>query len=59
MRALNPTGKQVPLQLDLFRPVEQELLEELQRIDVENTTPLQALHLLMDLQEKVKHKDNV
>lgn len=41
-----------PVQMALFRPVEQALLEELQRIDLENTTPMQAMQVLMDLQEK-------
>lgn len=46
------TDAQAPVQMALFRPVEQELLEELQRIDLENTTPMQAMQVLMDLQKK-------
>lgn len=49
----NPrTDDHSPVQMALFRPVEQELLEELQRIDLENTTPLQALQVLMALRER-------
>jgi DNA mismatch repair protein MutS len=46
-----------PVQMDLFRPLEQELVEELQRLDLNNTTPIQALQVLMDLQVKSKKSD--
>jgi DNA mismatch repair protein MutS len=46
------TDAHAPVQMALFRPVEQELLEELQRLDLENTTPMQAMQVLMDLQDK-------
>jgi DNA mismatch repair protein MutS len=46
--------KRQPVQMNLFRPVEQELVEKLQRLDLNNTTPMEALHTLMELQGKAK-----
>jgi len=38
-------------QLTLFRPASEEILERLRRIDMETTTPLQALNCLAELKE--------
>jgi DNA mismatch repair protein MutS len=46
--------QRVPMQMALFRPVEQELVEHLQRLDLNNTTPMEALHTLAHLQDKAK-----
>jgi DNA mismatch repair protein MutS len=43
-----------PVQLDLFKSVEKEVIEELVGIDIHTTTPMQALQLLMELQGKAK-----
>ena len=43
-----------PVQMTLFRPVEQELMDKLQRVDLNATTPLEALQMLMQLQEKAR-----
>ena len=43
-----------PVQLNLFRPTEQALIERLQKIDLDRTTPMEALALLQQLQEIAK-----
>ena len=48
------SGKAKPVQLDLFRGMENEIITSLARIDVDRTTPLQALELLQHLQEKAR-----
>jgi DNA mismatch repair protein MutS len=44
--------KQVPVQMALFQSVEQALMEELRHIDLDNTTPMQAMQVLSALQDK-------
>jgi DNA mismatch repair protein MutS len=39
-----------PMQLDLFRPAEARVLEELRGLDLESLTPLEAMNLLSRLQ---------
>ncbi len=55
----SPNGEDPkPVQLDLFRPAENEVMQRLMNIDVNLTTPLEALEILHILQEKagtVKH----
>ena len=46
--------QRTPVQMDLFQPVEQELVDRLQRLNLNNTTPLEALQLLLQLQERAK-----
>lgn len=43
-----------PVQLELFQSAEKEIIEKLTRIDVNNTTPMEAMELLQQLQEKAK-----
>jgi DNA mismatch repair protein MutS len=43
-----------PVQLDLFRSPEKGVVEELMRIDVNHTTPLEAIELLHRLQKKAQ-----
>ena len=42
------------VQLDLFKPYESEIVEYLQIIDLNSITPLEALNLLQEIQEKIK-----
>jgi DNA mismatch repair protein MutS len=52
---MDPEGKgDRPVQLDLFKSVEKEVVEELLGIDIHTTTPMEALQLLMELQSKAK-----
>jgi DNA mismatch repair protein MutS len=44
----------VPVQMDLFRSAEKEVIERVLGIDLHGTTPMQALELLLKLQEKAK-----
>jgi DNA mismatch repair protein MutS len=46
-------GRPKPVQLDLFQPVETEIVQQLQSLDVNLITPLEALNLLQHLREKV------
>ena len=43
-----------PVQMDLFRSVEKELIAELMGMDIHATKPMEALQLLLDLQNKAK-----
>lgn len=55
--AFSPTAAEeepVPVQMDLFRSAEKEVVERVLGIDVHHTTPMQALELLLKLQEKAK-----
>ncbi len=47
-------GGAVPVQMELFQPVEQELRERLRKIDINHITPMEAMQLLVQLQEKAK-----
>jgi DNA mismatch repair protein MutS len=47
-------GRAKPVQLDLFRHAESEVISALSRIDVNQTTPLQALELLQQLKEQAR-----
>lgn len=43
-----------PVQMNIFRPVEEEVVDSLQKIDLNQTTPMEALRILERLHEKVK-----
>ena len=45
--------KSRPVQLDLFKPFETEVIEHLRAIDPNSITPLQALNLIQNLQDKI------
>lgn len=45
------TPEATPVQLDLFRSVESEVIQQLKRLDVNSTTPLESLELLLELQK--------
>ena len=47
-------GGPKPVQLDLFRTVESEVIGALTRIDIDRTTPLKALELLQQLQDQAR-----
>ncbi len=47
-----------PVQLDLFRPVENEVIARLTQIDINRTTPMEALALLQILHEKITNTGN-
>jgi len=47
-------GIRKPVQLDLFRSMENEIIAQLTRVDVNGTTPMEALALLQKLQEKIQ-----
>ena len=54
LAARSESGGNKPVQLNLFRPTEQALIERLQKIDLDRTTPMEALALLQQLQEIAK-----
>lgn len=43
-----------PVQLNLFRSADNEVIEKLMQIDVNHTTPMEAMELLQQLQAKAK-----
>ncbi len=45
---------EAPLQLTMFTPLSQRILERLQETDINSLTPLQALNLLEELQSEIK-----
>ena len=47
-------GRAKPVQMDLFRTAESEVIAALTRIDVNLTTPLHALELLQQLQDQAR-----
>lgn len=51
--AVNDPPAKTPVQLDLFQPIEKELVDRLQTVDLDSMTPLDALNFLQQLQEKV------
>jgi len=48
------TARSSPLQLDLFRPTENQVIEKLRELDISRTSPLEALNLLNRLQEMAR-----
>jgi DNA mismatch repair protein MutS len=52
--AMSTDGIRKPVQLDLFRSMENEIIAQLTRIDVNGTTPMEALTLLQKLKEKIQ-----
>jgi DNA mismatch repair protein MutS len=47
-----------PVQLDLFRSKDAILLSQIEHIDVNRTTPMEALEILQSLQEKARSLSN-
>jgi DNA mismatch repair protein MutS len=45
---------EAPLQLTMFTPLSQRILDRLQETDINSLTPLQALNLLQELQNEIK-----
>ncbi|MGB7191046.1 MAG: DNA mismatch repair protein MutS, partial [Acidobacteriaceae bacterium] len=45
---------EAPLQMTMFTPLSQRVLDRLQETDVNSLTPLQALTLLDELKEEIK-----
>jgi DNA mismatch repair protein MutS len=52
--AMSTDGMRKPVQLDLFRSMENEIIAQLTRIDVNGTTPMEALALLQKLQDTIQ-----
>jgi DNA mismatch repair protein MutS len=48
------TARSSPLQLDLFRPTENPVIQKLRELDISRTSPLEALNLLNRLQEMAR-----
>lgn len=48
-----------PVQLDLFQPIEKEVMSRLLSLDLNAITPLDALNMLQGLQQKAKGMHNV
>jgi len=46
-----------PMQLTIFTPLSQRIVDRLAGVDVNSLTPLQALNLLEELQHELKQKD--
>jgi DNA mismatch repair protein MutS len=46
-----------PMQLTIFTPLSQRIVDRLAEVDVNSLTPLQALNLLEELQHELKQKD--
>jgi DNA mismatch repair protein MutS len=51
------SGRSSPLQLDLFRPADSQVIERLREADIPRMSPLDALNLLNRLQEMVRPPD--
>ena len=51
--ALHPTTPEAPLQLTMFTPLSQRIVDRLAAIDVDATTPREALNLLAELQREL------
>lgn len=45
-----------PLQLTIFTPLSQRIVDRIESVDVNSLTPLQALNLLEELQQELKEK---
>jgi DNA mismatch repair protein MutS len=45
-----------PMQMTIFTPLSQRIVDRLERVDVNQLTPLQALNLLEELQQELKEK---
>jgi len=45
-----------PMQLTIFTPLSQRIVDRIESVDVNSLTPLQALNLLEELQQEVKQK---
>lgn len=45
-----------PVQMDLFQPVEDEVVTQLRNVDLNRTTPIEALNVLQQLQEQIMGK---
>jgi DNA mismatch repair protein MutS len=47
---------EVPLQLTMFTPLSQRILDRLEQTDTNALTPLQALNLLEELKQEIRGK---
>ena len=45
-----------PMQLTIFTPLSQRIVDRIEAVDVNSLTPLQALNLLEELQQELKEK---
>ncbi len=45
-----------PMQLTIFTPLSQRIVDRIEAVDVNALTPLQALNLLEELQQELKEK---
>ena len=45
-----------PIQLTIFTPLSQRIVDRIEAVDVNALTPLQALNLLEELQQELKSK---
>ena len=43
-----------PMQLTIFTPLSQKIVDRIEQVDVNALTPLQALNLLEELQQEIK-----
>jgi DNA mismatch repair protein MutS len=50
------TGDPEPLQLTIFTPLSQRIVDRIEATDVNSLTPLQALNLLEELQQELKER---
>lgn len=50
-------GSQTPVQLELFQPLERQVMDKLVALDLNTLTPLDALNLLHRLKEKMAKRD--
>ncbi len=50
------TAAPEPMQLTIFTPLSQRIVDRLEAVDVNSLTPLQALNLLEELQQELKEK---
>jgi DNA mismatch repair protein MutS len=46
-----------PMQLTIFTPLSQRIVDRLEAVDVNSLTPLQALNLLEELQQELKENN--
>ena len=51
------TGRPEPMQLTIFTPLSQRIVDRIEATDVNSLTPLQALNLLEELQQELKDRE--
>ena len=54
VRESSPTSRQPKIQMTMFTPLSQRIVDRIEQVDVDGLTPREALQLLADLQRELK-----